>query len=63
MVLHGWLAALRVLEAAACGEGQLPPLPPPLEAPYEEPEESDALPLARKERRGRQRQQQEQRGR
>jgi hypothetical protein len=57
MLLHGWLAALRVLKVAACGEGQLPPLPPPREAPYEEPEESNAFLEARKERRGRQQQQ------
>lgn len=36
MVLHGWLAALGLLEGAAAGLAALPPLPPPLEAPYED---------------------------
>ena len=40
MVLHGWLAALGLLEAAAQGRwGELPTLPPPFEEPA--PEEED----------------------
>ncbi|KAI3439018.1 hypothetical protein D9Q98_001430 [Chlorella vulgaris] len=36
MVLHGMLAALNTLQAAATGAQELPPLPPPLETPCEE---------------------------
>jgi hypothetical protein len=36
MVLHGMLAALNTLQAAATGAQELPPLPPPLESPCEE---------------------------
>lgn len=39
MVLHGWLTALGVLEAAAAGQDQLPPFPPPREKPWEEKED------------------------
>ena len=51
MVLHGMLAALGLLEAAAAGEQQLPPLPPPLEAPWEE-EGAEQRPKGRQRARG-----------
>lgn len=40
MVLHAWLHALEVLEAAAGGARELPPFPPPLEEPWQDPEEA-----------------------